>query len=131
MSCPELLSRLHDFWRDFNAGTRWKFPESSPSYLLHSLDLDPNQVDHSEFVRAQWMWDRKPKPRFGDGLSGFLFLVFIGLLLLLIPYFGIPLSVAWCCTMLVAIAKDTVRSTRWRRTYESSILRVIRTRKAR
>jgi hypothetical protein len=129
VSRPELLNRLHDFWRDFNTGSRWKFPESSPIYLLHSLDLDRNHVDYAEFARAQWMWDRKPKSLFGDGMSGFLLLVFIGLLLLLVPYFGIPLSLAWCCTMLVAIAKDTVRGIRWRREYETSIVRVIRTRR--
>ena len=129
MSCPELLNRFHDFWRDFNAVNRWRFRELPPCHLLQSLNLESSSVDRAEFVRAQWMWTRKPKSLLGDGMSGYLLLVFIGLALLLVPYAGIMLAPVWCLAMLFTVAKDAVRLARWRREYESSIGRVIRSRK--
>jgi hypothetical protein len=63
------------------------------------------------------MWTRKPKSFQGDGLSGYLILVFIGLVLLLIPYSGIMLALVWCCAMLLVVAKDAVRHVRWRHEY--------------
>jgi hypothetical protein len=129
VSCPELLNRFHDFWRDFNAVNHWRFRELPPSDLLQSLKLDWSIVDRAEFVRAKWMWTRKPKSLLGDGMSGYLLLVFIGLALLLIPYAGIMLAPVWCLAMLLVVAKDAVRLARWRREYESSIGRVIRSRK--
>jgi hypothetical protein len=129
VSCPELLNRFHDFWRDFNAVNRWRFRELPPSDLLQSLNLEWSSVDRAEVVRAKWMWTRKPKSLLGDGMSGYLLLVFIGLALLLIPNAGIMLAPVWCLAMLFAVAQDAVRLARWRREYESSIGRVIRSRK--
>ena len=59
MSCPELLNRLHDFWRDFNTIDRWKFPELSPASLQKWLDFNLGQVDYAQFARAEWMWRAK------------------------------------------------------------------------
>jgi hypothetical protein len=125
----ELPNRFRNFWRDFNVVHRWKFPELPPCDLLRSLHCDLSDVDYAEFVRAQWMWTRKPKSFLGDGLSGYLTLVFIGLLILLIPYAGIMLALVWCFVMLLVVAKDVVRLVRWRHEYESSIGRVGRSRR--
>jgi hypothetical protein len=54
------------------------------------------------------MWNRKPKSPLGDGLCAFLLLIFIGLLLLLVPFAGIILSPVWSFAMFFAIAKDSV-----------------------
>ena len=102
------------------------FPELPPTNLLHSLKLDLSEVNHAEFVRAQWMWTRRPKSFLGDGLAAYLLLVFIGLVLLLIPYAGLMLCAVWCFAMVFAIAKDGVGQVRWRREYESSIGRITR-----
>ncbi|MGA8476745.1 MAG: hypothetical protein WB696_02180 [Chthoniobacterales bacterium] len=126
MSCPELLNRLHDFWRDFNTINRWKFPELSPASLQQWLDFNLGQVDYAEFARAEWMWGRKPRSPLGKSMSVYILLVFVGLLLLLFPSFGILLAAAWYLAMFIAIAHDAVRSARWRREYEVSIVRVIR-----
>jgi nitrate reductase gamma subunit len=126
VSCLEVMSQFRKFWRDFNAVNCWRFPELPPAHLLQSLKLDLGGVDYSEFVRAQWMWTRKPKSLLGDGMSAYLLLVFIGLVLLLIPYAGIVLAPVWWFAMLFVIAKDAVRLARWRREYESSIGRVAR-----
>jgi nitrate reductase gamma subunit len=126
MSCPELVRRFQNFWSDFNAVNRWRFPELPPADLLDSLKLDLSGVDHAEVVRAQWMWTRKPKSLLGDGMAAYLLLVSIGLVLLLVPHAGLMLSPLWCCAMVFAIAKDVVRLTRWRREYESSVGRMTR-----
>lgn len=126
MSCPELLNRFNDFWRDFNTVNRWKFPELSPSSLQKWSDFDLACVNYAELARAEWMWSRKPRSLLGKGMSGYILLVFLGLLLFLFPCFGILLAVAWFLAMFVLIAHDTVRVIRWRREYEVSIVRVIR-----
>lgn len=116
---------------DFNAINRWRFPELSPSDLLRSLNCDLSDVDHAEFLRARWMWTRKPKPFLEDGLFGYLILALIGLVLLVIPDAGIVLALAWCFAVRLILAKEAVRFGRWRREYESSIGRVIRSRRKR
>ena len=126
MSRPELLNRFHDFWRDFNSVNQWRFPELSPYSLQKWLELDLRRVDRSEFKRVEWMWRRKPKPLLGEGVGGYILLIFVASLLLLIPHLGILLAAAWCLAMVVAIANDTVRLARWRREYESGMVRVIR-----
>jgi hypothetical protein len=126
VSRPELLNRFHDFWRDFNSVNQWRFPELSPYSLQKWLELDLRRVDRSEFKRVEWMWSRKPKPLLGEGVGGYILLIFVASLLLLIPHLGILLAAAWCLAMVVAIANDTVRLARWRREYESGMVRVIR-----
>jgi hypothetical protein len=126
VSCPELLNRFQDFWRDFNTVNEWRFPELSPYSLQKWLELDPGRIDCAEFKRAEWMWNRKPKLFLGQGVSGYILLIFVTSLLLLIPHLGIVLAAAWCLAMVIAIANDTVRLARWRREYESGMVRVIR-----
>ena len=126
MSRPELLNRFHDFWREFNSVNQWRFPELSPYSLQKWLELDLRRIDPSEFKRVEWMWRRKPKPFLGEGVSGYILLILVASLLLLIPHLGILFAAAWCLTMVVAIANDTVRFARWRREYESGMVRVIR-----
>jgi hypothetical protein len=126
VSCPEQLNRFHYFWKDFNTANRWKFPELSPYYLQKWLGFDLGQVDYAEFKRVEWTWSRKPKSFLREGISGYILLIFVASLLLLIPHLGILLAAAWCLAMVVAIANDTVRIARWRREYESGMVRVIR-----
>jgi hypothetical protein len=93
------------------------------------LDLDLGRVDYAEFKRVEWMWRRKPRSFLGERVSGYVLLVFVASILLLIPHLGIPLAAVWCLAMVVAIANDTVRLARWRRDYESGMVRVIRSRR--
>ena len=121
-----LVNRWRVFWKDFNADEHWKFPELSPVQLKESLDVPWSFIDRGEYVRAEWMWSRKPKLILGEGGLGYAILVFVALLLLLVPQIGVFLTIAWCFTMLSAIARDVVRSIRWRRDYEVSIARTMR-----
>jgi hypothetical protein len=121
-----LVNRWRVFWQDFNSKDDWRFPELPPVQLQQSLEVPWSIVDRGEYVRAEWMWSRKPKLVLGEGVLGYTILVFVALLLMLVPHFGVLLTVAWCFTMLSAIARDIVRSIRWRREYEVSITRVMR-----
>ena len=121
-----LVNHWRDFWKDFNCNEHWKFPELSPVQLQKSLDVPWSFIDRGEYVRAEWMWSRKPKLILGEGGLGYAILVFVALLLLLVPQIGVFLTTAWCITMLGAIARDVVRSIRWRREYEVSITRIVR-----
>jgi hypothetical protein len=116
---------------DFNAINRSRFAELAPSDLLHSLHRDLSDVDEAEFVRAKWMWTRKPKSFLHDGLSGYLALVFIGAVLLLIPHVGMMLALLCSLATLFLIAQDAVRFGRWRHEYGASIGRVLRSRRKR
>ncbi|MBV9873705.1 MAG: hypothetical protein JO025_03165 [Verrucomicrobia bacterium] len=121
-----LVNRWRVFWKDFNSDEDWKFPELSPVKLQKSLDVSWSFIDHGEYVRAEWMWSRKPKLILGEGGLGYAVLIFVALLLLLVPKVGVFLTIGWCLTMLGAIARDVVRSIRWRREYEVSITRIMR-----
>ena len=121
-----LVNRWRGFWKDFNSNENWRFPELSPVQLQKSLAVAWSFIDRGEYVRAEWMWSRKPKLILGEGGLGYAILVFVALLLLLVPQIGVFLTTAWCITMLGAIARDVVRSIRWRREYEVSITRIVR-----
>ncbi len=118
-------NRFREFWRDFNTANRWRFSELPPSDILRSLDSDISDVDHDEFVRAQWMWERRPGSLLGKTLLDYLIAILIGFVLLLIPDAGILVACCWLSGMFLVIAQDVVRLVRWRHQYESSIARVI------
>ena len=126
MNRPELFNRIRDFWRDFNTENHWRFPELPPSDILLSLDGYISDVDHDEFRRAQWMWERRPGSLLGKTLLAYLIAISVGFVLLLIPNAGIPVACCWLSGMLLVIAQSVVGLVRWRRQYESSIARVIR-----
>jgi hypothetical protein len=70
------------------------------------------------------MWARKPKSILGEG--GYPLLWLVALVLLLVPHFRILLTSAWCFPVFGTIARDMVRSRRWRRDYEVSVIRILR-----
>jgi hypothetical protein len=72
------------------------------------------------------MWSRKPRSLLGKGTPGYILVMSAGLPLLLLPGFGVLLAAAWYVATFVAFVRDRVRSARWRREYEVSIVRVIR-----
>jgi len=114
-----------EFWKDFHADQNWKFPELPPSQFKKRLELNCPGVDPSEFERAKWFWRRRPTLILGEGLPGYLWVVFIGVLLLFIPKIGVPLDFGCLFFFYAAIALDTVRLVRWRRQYETSINRLL------
>jgi len=121
-----LLNRWRLFWKDFNSAEDWKFQELPPVQLQKSLEFSWSHIDRAEYIRADWMWSRKPRLILGESGLEYLLLVFVALLFLLIPHIGVLITIAWCFTMAGAIARDVVRSIRWRREYEVSITRIMR-----
>jgi hypothetical protein len=110
--------------RDIEDEQSWKFDELPPAQLLEKLKLDRSLADRDEFERAEFFWARRP--RFLRAISSIIWLVVaLGLPFWLLgaPAIGLPLF------LLSSVVADTdiVQSVRWRRQYESSIHRLIRT----
>ena len=115
---------LTELWRDTRAESEWKYEPLSPVKLLEKSGLHCCSKDNQELVRAAWFWGRRP--RFLAVASSILWLtVALGLpfWLFVVPSIGSPLIIA----AAVVVNTDLVRSLRWRRQYESSMDRLIRT----
>ena len=113
------------FWQDFQSEQTWRFQEIPPLQIHRYLGYPI--LDHSETLRAAWLWQRRPKEILGRGAVGYVLLIVISILLLLIPVFGLLVEAAWLFTCFMLIASDVVRNVRWRRDYEASLCRLIRT----
>jgi hypothetical protein len=114
-----------NLWNDFHSEHEWRFPEIAPWQIQRNLG-NP-MVDPWERVRVEWMWKRRPNPVMGEGAFGYILIITISLLLLTVPHIGIFLDALWLLSCLLLIAFDVVRNVRWRRDYESSLRRMIRT----
>ena len=115
---------LSEVWQDLQADPKWKYKQLTPVQLLEKSELRIHLTDSSELVRATWFWNRRP--RLLSVASSILWItVALGLpfWLFRIPSVGVPLIIV----AAVVVNTDLVRSLRWRRQYESSIDRVIRT----
>jgi hypothetical protein len=113
------------FWTDFQNEHEWRFPEIPP-WQIHRYLAYPI-VDYSESLRAEWLWRRRPREILGKGVFGYVLVVVISILLLLSPPVGIFVEAAWLFTCFLLVASDVVRNVRWRRDYEASLCRLIRT----
>ena len=125
MKAYGLNQRLATMWSDFQAAD-WKFPELPPRAILKTIHLDARWLDDSELGRAQWLWERRPALMLGDDWPVYAFVIIIALLLFLIPVWGVALSGCWIMIAFAGIFRDIVRLSRWRRDYESSIARLVR-----
>src|ERR1700741_4653780 len=119
-----LSQALSEVWHDLRADPKWKYEQLTPIQLLEKSELRIRLPDSDELVRATWFWSRRP--RLLSVASSILWItVALGLpfWLFRIPSIGVPLIIVTA----VVINTDLVRSLRWRRQYESSIDRLIRT----
>jgi hypothetical protein len=114
-----------NFWGDFQSEHEWRFPELAPWQIqrLHGNLM----VDPWERQRADWTWKRKPMALLGEGAFAYVLIIAISVLLLLIPLLGIAFDAVWLLSCFLLIAFDVVRNVRWRRDYENSLCRMIRT----
>jgi hypothetical protein len=112
------------FWQDFNSEDDWQLPDVAPS-RLHELLAYPI-VDHSERVRAEWIWRPRPKLVLGLGYFGYCSLLTGGVTLPLVHEGGRFLDVVWLFISFLLIASATVRAIRWRRDYATGLRRLIR-----
>jgi hypothetical protein len=116
--------RLVEVWHDLQDDPAWKYEELSPVRLLEKLELQTYPTDTAELARANWFWNRRP--RLLPVTSYILWLIValgLPLWLFIVPTAGVPLLII----SAVTIDTEIVRSVRWRRQYEVSIDRLIRT----
>lgn len=118
-----------NFWTDLNSEDRWQFPDIAPRQIQKSFGNPV--VDHWERVRAEWMWQHRPKAFLGIGAFGYALLIVVSVSLFFIPVIGIFLEAVWLLTCFLLAAVDVVRDVRWRRDYERSLRRLIRTMQSR
>jgi len=115
---------LGEFWRDLQYHSHWKYERLSPAQLLEKSELHRHLMDSDELARAHWFWSRRPRLHPVASCVVWL-IVALGLpfWLFSVPLIGVPLL------LMAAVIIDTeiVRSVRWRRQYETSIARLIRT----
>ena len=135
----KLMSTMDGFsaiWTDLTTEPDWKYDELPPFLLSQLSESDLLEASDSELARVIWFWCRRPKPIFHDSVV----LVIVGLCVL------ISLSIAlvsWPGTspsrridegiiILLELAAaiyvilHRLRFLRWRREYERSIDRLIR-----
>jgi hypothetical protein len=118
------IKHLAELWNDLQDEQHWKYEASSPILILEKLNLDTCQQNNDELVRAEWFWNRRPRLLRATSCVVWL-LVVLGLpfWLFIIPAVGIPLLII----SAVAVDTEIVQSVRWRRQYELSIDRLVRT----
>jgi len=115
---------LGGVWRDLQDKPHWKYEQLSPVQLLGRSDCHKYPPDEDELARANWFWNRRP--RWLQAASCIIwFTVAIGVPLWL---FILPVIVVHLLIISAIIANtEIVQSVRWRRQYELSIDRLIRT----
>lgn len=114
-----------NLWKDFLSEDHWRFPEIAPWQVQKSFGHP--MVDHWERVRAEWMWKRRPRAFLGESAFTCSLIVTVSVLLLLMPVVGILLDAVWLHSCCLLAALDVVRNVRWRRDYEMTLFRLIRT----
>jgi len=112
-------------WSNFQAGD-WKFPEIPPRAILRSIDIDEQWLDDAEFKRALWFWEQRPALLLGEHWPLYALVMVLAVALLAVPVWGVALASLWIVLAFVGIVMDIVRLSRWRRSYESSIARLLR-----
>jgi hypothetical protein len=116
--------RLVAVWQDLQDDQHWKYQELSPVQLLEGLKLDKYSRDEDELARANWFWARRPRLLTVASYIAWLVVALgLPLWLFIVPAIGVPLLII----SAVIVDTDLLRSVRWRRQYELSIDRLIRT----
>jgi Flp pilus assembly protein TadB len=129
-TCHSLCQRhslaecLGEVWQDIQSERHWKYEQLCPVQLLQKSELHRYPADNDELARANWFWSRRP--RFLQVTSCIVwFIAALGLpiWLFIVPAIGMPLLIV----VVVIVNTEIVRSVRWRRQYELSIDRLVRT----
>ena len=124
-------------WRDLTSEPVWKYEELPPLLLAELTNLDLFEVGDSELARAQWFWSRRRKLSLHKSTA----LLFTGLCVILSlaiafvawPETSMPKRVAGMIISLLAVVAaiypiaQRIGLVRWRREYELSIDRLVRT----
>jgi hypothetical protein len=106
-----------------NDDQAWKYDELGPVELLEKAEIQSQTIPDHELERADWFWRRRPR-----ALSVVAFVCWVAAAIgapfcIIRPFIGCPVLIASIVLVLVTI----VRFVRWRREYELSVDRIIRT----
>jgi hypothetical protein len=133
MSSMEGLSVI---WTDLTREPDWKYDELPPFMLSQLTESDLFEASDSELARVIWFWCRRPKLMFHDSavLVIVALCVLISLSIALVSWPGISptkridevIMVLLELTAAIYLTGHRLRFLRWRREYERSIDRLIR-----
>jgi predicted nucleic acid-binding protein len=114
---------LGEVWKAVQDNQHWKYEQLSPVKLLERSKRHRYPPDNDELARANWFWSRRPRLHQVTSCTVW-FIVALGLplWLFMFPAIGVPLLIV----SAVISYTEIVRSVRWRRQYELSIDRLIR-----
>ncbi len=115
--------RLVRFWTDLHDDQRWKYDELAPVELLQKAEFHCQTLLEDELARVNWFWRRRPNVCSIVAWISWLIAVMGAWFWVTFPLVGVPILIASIALVLLTI----VRSVRWRREYELSIDRLIRT----
>jgi hypothetical protein len=128
--------RLLTIWRDITTEPVWKYDELPPFRLSRLAKLDLLEASDSELARAIWFWCRRPKLIFHDSAAPIIvaLCVLVSLFIVLVNWPGTskPERVAEMVILLLELVVEiclVVQRSKflcWRREYERSIDRLIR-----
>ena len=124
-------------WRGLTAEPVWKYQELPPFLLPELIKLDLVEASDSELSRVMWFWLRRPRLTLHESTE-FIVVALCVLLSLTIAFVDWPLTsmtklAAELMILLVGVAVPIYavvhrfRFLRWRREYELSVDRLIRT----
>jgi hypothetical protein len=95
-----------------------------PRELIESLHLEAGKIDQHEFSRAEWFWRRRPGIVTTNVTVIFSYLTVAVCLFYYLPQ-TVLLLVAWIGAGASCVFADSIRLTRWRNEYQTSIERAI------
>ena len=128
---------LSAIWRDLTTEPVWKYEELPPLLLPDVTGLDLFELGDTELARAHWFWSRRPKLMFHERAA--VMIVALGILICLsiaLVYWhhtSVSKRVADMIIVLFEVVVEIcaighrLKFLRWRREYERSIDRLIRT----
>jgi hypothetical protein len=111
------------FLRDLYYHKDWKYEESGPIELLENARIPYEAVRHDELDRVIWFWSRRPRALSVVAWSSWIIAATTGTFSLVDAALNVPAMIA----SLALVLHSIVRSVRWRRDYESSVDRLVRT----
>jgi len=129
---------LWGMWRDLTTEPVWKYEELPPFLLPELIELDSSEVNDAECSRAIWFWShRRAKPALHDSFALMVatLAVLVSLIIVLVDWASTstPKRAAevaillWQVVVVIWVIVNRRKFLRWRREYELSVDRVIRT----
>jgi hypothetical protein len=118
--CTDYLVR---FWNDLYDDQVWRYDELRPVELLERAEIQSQTVPDDELERANWFWRRRPRVLSAVACVCWIMAALAAPFCVMRPFIGSPLLITSIALVLVTI----VRFVRWRREYELSVDRIMRT----